>query len=168
MNISSASPADIDTVMDLIRKAVKAMNDSGLHQWNDEYPNREIITEDIAAKNLYKYINDEKTIAGIIVLNEQYFPDYDNLTWEINDPEILVVHRLCIHPEYQKQGIARKLMLFAEDLAVKNHYKSIRLDTSVLNKAALSLYDGMGYRRVGIVHFRAGDFQCFEKVLKTG
>lgn len=165
MKIIKASPADTGAIMNLIRKAVKAMNDGGLHQWNDEYPNRKIITADIDAGTLYKYaVNGD--ISGIIVLNEQYSPEYDELKWEYNTGKHLFVHRLCVHPEYQRQGIARKLMLFMEEHGAMNGYKSIRLDTSVLNKASLALYDGMGYRRVGIVHFRSGDFQCFEKALK--
>jgi ribosomal protein S18 acetylase RimI-like enzyme len=162
--IAQANPGDIVPIMDLIRKAVRAMNDSGLFQWSEAYPNEEIITEDITAGTLYK-ITTGNVIAGIIVLNHQYFPEYDALPWTFNDPHPLIIHRLCIHPDYQGQGLAKILMQFAEAYAVRNNYTSIRLDTGTLNTKALALYDGLGYRRVGVVSFRPGFFQVFEKVL---
>jgi GNAT superfamily N-acetyltransferase len=162
LKIAQANPGDIVPVMELIRKAVRAMNDSGLFQWTEDYPNEEIITEDIAAGTLYK-ITTGDVIAGIIVLNHQYFPEYDVLKWDVNDPHPLIVHRLCIHPDYQGQGLSRILMQFAEAYALRNHYLSIRLDTGTLNTKALALYDALGYRRVGEVSFRPGLFQVFEK-----
>ena len=164
LKIAQANPPDIVPIMDLIRKAVKAMNDSGLYQWSEAYPNEEIITEDIAAGTLYK-ITVDASIAGIIVINHQHFPEYNALKWEDNAGRFLMIHRLCIHPDYQGQGLAKILMQFAEAYAYRNQYASIRLDTSTLNTKALALYDGLGYRRVGVVSFRPGGFQGVEKAL---
>jgi GNAT superfamily N-acetyltransferase len=170
LQIATAVAGDFVPVMELIRKAVRAMNDGGLFQWTEDYPNEAIITDDIAAGTLYKITTGDviaggNIIAGIIVLNHQYFPEYDALKWDVNDSHPLIVHRLCIHPDHQGQGLSRILMQFAEAYAVRNHYLSIRLDTGTLNVKALALYDALGYRRVGVVSFRPGFFQVFEKVL---
>jgi ribosomal protein S18 acetylase RimI-like enzyme len=78
------------------------------------------------------------------------------------------VHRLCLLPAFQGKGLAKQLMQFAEEYAVKNKYSSIRLDTYSKNFIALNLYDSLKYRRAGDVSFRAGKtFHCFEKMLKT-
>jgi ribosomal protein S18 acetylase RimI-like enzyme len=165
MKISLAVPEDIPVIMELIRAAIKAMHADGLYQWNDEYPNLEIITGDFNAGSLYK-ITASKTIAGVIVLNDQYVPQYNELKWETDDPRPLIVHRLCIHPDFQGQGLAKKLMLYTEEYAVKSGFRTIRLDTSTVNLTALGLYERLGYRRAGIISFRPGFmFQCFEKVL---
>jgi ribosomal protein S18 acetylase RimI-like enzyme len=87
------------------------------------------------------------------------------LTWEANDGKFLIVHRLCIHPDYQGRGLAKALMQFAEEYALKNGYASIRMDTFITNKAALGLYNALGYRRAGQLVFSRGHFQVFEKVL---
>jgi ribosomal protein S18 acetylase RimI-like enzyme len=163
MKITKGQPADIPEIMALISAAVKAMHARGLYQWNDEYPNREIITGDVAAGTLYK-INNGKTLAGVVVLNEESVPHYASLKWATDDPHPLIVHRLCIHPDFQGRGLAKKLMSFAEEYALKQGYRNIRLDTSTVNQTALGLYDRLGYRRVGIISFRPGFmFQCFEK-----
>jgi GNAT superfamily N-acetyltransferase len=170
MNITKATSTDIPEIMELIRAAVKAMHDQGIYQWNDQYPNPEIITDDVNAGTLYK-ISDENTIGtdgigGIIVLNQQFFPEYYDLEWEDKAGKFLIIHRLCIRPDRQRKGLAKKLMRLAESYAEENGYTSIRLDTFTANKAALALYDGLGYRRAGTVTFTMGLFQVFEKVFR--
>jgi ribosomal protein S18 acetylase RimI-like enzyme len=167
MTITKASPSDIPEIMSLISAAVKKMIADGLYQWDEQYPNVEVITDDISAGNLFK-ISEKDRIAGVIVLNEQYFPQYNDLAWEDTGGKFLIVHRLCVHPDYQGQGYAQKLMRFAEEYTKKNGYSSIRLDTYTSNQRALALYDSLNYRRVGMVTFRKGLFQCFEKVLGRG
>ena len=164
MNIYKASPADIPEIMSLIRAAVKKMIAGGLFQWDEHYPNIDIITDDVKARNLFKILENDR-IAGVMVLNEQYPPEYDDLVWEDKGRRFLCVHRLCVHPDFQGRGYSKKLMRFAEEHAKKNGRSSIRLDTNTGNQKALALYDSLDYRRVGTVRFRMGHFQVFEKVL---
>jgi GNAT superfamily N-acetyltransferase len=164
MSITKTSLSDIPEIMSLIRAVVKKMIAGGLYQWDDNYPNVDIITQDVNAGSLFK-ISEKGRIAGVIVLNEDYFPDYKNLTWEDEGGKFLIVHRLCVHPDFQGRGYSKKLMFFAEKYAKKNGYNSLRLDTYISNRVALALYDSLGYRRAGMVTFEKGLFQVFEKVL---
>jgi ribosomal protein S18 acetylase RimI-like enzyme len=171
MCISKASLSNIPSIMALIHDAVKKMIDGGLYQWDEHYPNTGVITDDITAGNLFKISEKDRMagtgrIAGIIVLNEQCFPEYNELKWEDEGGKFLIVHRLCVHPDCQGQGYGQKLMQFAEEHAKKSGYSSIRLDTFTSNQKALALYDSLNYRRAGTVTFRMGVFQCFEKTLK--
>jgi ribosomal protein S18 acetylase RimI-like enzyme len=167
MPITKASSSDIPEIMSLIRAAVKKMIAGGLYQWDDSYPNIDIITDDINAGTLFK-ISQKDRIAGVIALNQDYFPQYNDLVWEDAGGKFMIVHRLCVHPDYQGQGYSQKLMRFAEEYAKKNGYSSIRLDTYTSNQRALALYDSLNYRRVGLVTFERGLFQVFEKVLGRG
>jgi ribosomal protein S18 acetylase RimI-like enzyme len=66
----------------------------------------------------------------------------------------------------QGGGIARKLLKYADDFAVKNGYGTIRLDAFTQNERALRLYEKNGYEKVGSVLFRKGEFYCYEKKMK--
>jgi ribosomal protein S18 acetylase RimI-like enzyme len=167
MTITIGQPADIPEIMSLIHAAVKRMIAGGLYQWDEHYPNIDIITDDVKAHHLFKILEKDQ-IAGVMVLNEQYPPEYDDLVWEDKEGKFIIVHRLCIHPDYQGQGYSKKLMRFAGEHAKKNGCSSIRLDTNTSNRRALALYDSLNYRRVGTVTFRMGLFQVFEKGLKQG
>ena len=56
-------------------------------------------------------------------------------------------------------------MTFAENEARSRGCRAMRLDTFTDNAPSLRLYASLGYRAVGVVHFRKGEFRCFEKEL---
>ncbi|HBF38124.1 MAG TPA: hypothetical protein DDW50_12470 [Firmicutes bacterium] len=76
-----------------------------------------------------------------------------------------VIHRLAVNPEYQKQGIGRQLMDFAEKCALERGYTSIRLDAYSGNHRAVNLYENRGYKKVGQFFYpsREFPFYCYEK-----
>ena len=55
-----------------------------------------------------------------------------------------------------KQGVAQRLIDFAKDYAVQQKSKAIRLDVSIHNTPAISLYEKSGYRHVGTVDLSLG------------
>ncbi len=66
----------------------------------------------------------------------------------------------------QRQGVARQLLDFTEDLARQQATPSIRLDAYTGNPGAVALYLGRNYRKAGQVYFprRLLPFSCFEKI----
>lgn len=155
---------DLQQIMNIVRRAVDDMESKHIYQWDSIYPNEEVIRDDISEGDLYTF-EDSGIIKGIIVLNEFQDREYEDIKWEFNKGKQLVVHRLCIDPLYQGQGIARLLMGFAEDCGREKGYESIRFDTFVNNRRACGLYEKLGYKAVGTVTFRKGEFYCFEKKL---
>lgn len=162
MTIRKAGIKEIDSIIHIIKSAVIHMESKEIYQWDDSYPSRKIIGQDISDGTLYASV-ENKIITGIIVLNEDQDKEYADLNWKYVSGKQLVIHRLCVDPKYQGMGIAKSLINFAEGFARDNNYKSIRLDAFTKNKAACKLYEKVGYEKVGIVNFRKGKFFCFEK-----
>ena len=153
-----------DAIMKLIARATATLDEKGIPQWDEIYPDRTTIARDIDNGTLYGLL-DEDTIAGILVLNENQDREYDDVTWELDDEKPLVLHRLCLSPDYQGKGLSKVMMGFVEDYARGNGYRSIRLDAFTLNPISLSLYRSLGFVARGEVRFRKGRFICFEKIL---
>lgn len=164
MIIRKGKTEDINDIMNLIKAAVVNMQLNELDQWDDIYPNKEVIEADIREENLYVY--EDNRIKGIIVLNEDQDEEYKAIKWEYTLGVQLVIHRLCVHPEYSGKGIARKLMDYAEKYCVENRHNAIRLDAFIKNDRACRMYEQAGYKKVGVVTFRKGDFYCYEKEFK--
>jgi ribosomal protein S18 acetylase RimI-like enzyme len=150
----------------IIESVIEKMNNEQIFQWDEHYPTREIIEKDIDDGHALGYFH-LKELRGYIVLNEEYSPEYNSLEWTDKSGTALIVHRLSIKANCQGQGIAKQLMIFAEEYAKKNNYSSIKLDAFLHNKAALHLYEKSGYTKVGTVTFRKGEFNCYEKVFRT-
>lgn len=152
--------------MKVIRSCTEEMRLAKIFQWDDIYPNKEQLEEDLKEGTLFVARNGEICL-GAVSFNEKQEDAYQQVDWRGSDP-VLVVHRLCVDPSFQGQGIAKELMSFGEKLAIKRGYAGIRLDAYSGNPKAVGLYERLGYQKAGSVSFPRRDlpFYCFEKILK--
>ena len=166
LHIVKAYLVDIGDIMDLIKSSINKMESHGIYQWNEYYPNFDIIVDDIESSSMY-VLKEGNSLLGIITINEDQSPEYGNLDWISHGGKVLVVHRLAVQPKNQRLGIGKRLMDFAENYAKGKRYTSIRLDAYSGNHGALRLYEQRGYIKVGQVVFpmRELPFYCYEKVL---
>jgi ribosomal protein S18 acetylase RimI-like enzyme len=141
------------------------MIDREIYQWDEIYPNEEVLTGDIKKKEMY-LLSDNKKLLACIVINEDQDEAYDPAPWKYNGGRIAVIHRLCVNHENQGIGIGLKTMQLAEAVIKNSGYSSIRLDAFSDNPFARKLYEKLGYTYVGIVHFRKGLFYLMEKSCK--
>lgn len=167
MEIVQADQSRIPAVMQVLRSCTNAMRQAGIFQWDEVYPSREVVEEDVRAGSLYLGLEKGVCIAAM-ALDEKQEAAYRQVKWHGAEP-VLVVHRLCIAPDRQKKGIAGMFMDFAEDFALQSGYAGIRLDAYSGNPAAVRLYESRGYRKVGEVNFPRRDlpFYCYEKTFPS-
>ncbi len=137
------------------------MDEQGIPQWDEIYPSKSVLKNDLARRQLH-VVETKGRLAALIVVNEEQSPEYAAISWR-HAGRALVVHRLTVHPACQRRGLATLLMDFAEMVAAAENCDCIRLDAFTINPAAVALYENRGYHRAGIVHFRKGDFFCYEK-----
>ena len=144
----------------------KALEQQGIFQWTDHYPTAQTVALDIAEGTLFG-LKQEGICTGIITLNTEQEEAYKTIDWQDKGENILVIHRLAVRPDYQQQGIATRLMDFAEEYAQQQGCTSIRLDSYSGNTNSIAFYHKRGYADRGRVNFpgRELPFVCFEKVL---
>ena len=162
MHIREAMMQELDTIFSLVSRCTEHMIAQHVQQWDTLYPGATLLTKDIEAQSLFVAV-DNHHLVGIIVLNEDQEPEYREVPWRYPEGKALIIHRLCVDPDAQGKGIATQLMDFAEQYAREQYYTTIRLDAFQENPTAVALYKRRGYHKAGVVHFRKGLFDCFEK-----
>ena len=156
-----AQTADMQAVYAVFRDAIEDMNARGIPQWDELYPTRAILDDDLAKGQLF--VGEAETgVVGAVVLNEVCDPMYANGQWE-GKGSYVIVHRLCISPAAQGVGVGRGLMSAVEAWAKAHGYTEIRLDAFSLNPQALHMYDWLGYVKRGEANWRKGAFYLMEK-----
>ena len=103
------------------------------------------------------------------MFSQEKDPQYYSIHWLTDDHKNLYIHRLAVHPNSQKQGVARQMMDFAEAFSIREKMISIRLDTFSKNPRNIRFYKARGYNKLGDVYFikqSQDPFHCFEKVVK--
>lgn len=156
---------DLNEINNLIHQAIEEMENKGIKQWDEIYPVQEDIINDIEAEQLYVGLNHEKLVV-IYVLNQECDEEYSKGKWKDEEKTFYVIHRLCVNPLFQNQGIAKITMEHIEKEANYKGAKAIRLDAFTENPYALKLYGNCGYSRVGTVEWRKGKFFLMEKYLQ--
>lgn len=155
---------DFKEVTALFREAVEHMIRNGILQWDEIYPNEEVLFNDILKDEMYLLLEDSKLVA-CAVINEEQDEVYQTGSWQYPNERAAVIHRLCVQPKVQGAGNGRRMMKNVEALIRETGYSTIRLDAFSQNAAANRLYEGLGYRLAGEVHFRKGLFYLMEKKL---
>ena len=163
MEFRKAVFEDLPEVLLLYQKATQHMIDNGVKQWNEFYPNEEILKSDIENDSLYLSMHDSQ-IACVFVLDQKCDSEYTKGNWMYPLSSFAVVHRLCVNPAFQRQGLGFQAMLAVESIVKDMKIDSIRLDAYSQNPAALRLYEKLGYSKVGTVTFHLV-CHLFEKLL---
>lgn len=99
------------------------------------------------------------------MISEKIDDEYLAVKWLTESNRNLYIHRLAVNPENWGQGIARNLMDFAEDLARKGNFLSVRLDTFSQNLRNQKFYEARGYQRLEDIYFPKQSeypFHCYE------
>jgi len=161
---TKAVVSDIEELVDMYTAAVVEMQASGIDQWDEIYPDRDVILEDIHREEL-TVGKKNGTIVLAYVINTEYDEQYANGAWKYPDSNYCIIHRLCVNPRYQNQGIAKKAILHIEDDSRDKGFDSIRLDSFSRNHFAQMLYEKLNYTVVGYAEWRKGRFELREKKL---
>ena len=162
MEIIKAGINDLEKISKMYRDAIDNLNQIDIDQWDEVYPNKLTLKEDIEKQELYKIISGDKLL-GAVVINQETDEEYANGHFE--DDNYAVVHRLCVDPKNQNQKIGYRAMMMIENLLKEQGISSIRLDAFSKNPFSLKMYEKLGYKKVGNAQWRKGLFYLFEKKL---
>lgn len=165
--IRLAKESDIPTILKLTAACAKAMADNGIYQWNESYPSQEAFENDIQRGELFLLIQNNH-IVGTIVISTLMDQEYFSIPWSTPNHNNFYIHRLAVHPNFQKKGYGKLLMDYAEEYARNKSAISVRLDTFSKNERNNIFYQHRGYREVGHVFFPKQSkypFLCYELIL---
>ncbi len=157
-----ATLEDLQEICNLFDDAVETMIQNKIFQWDELYPTKKDFRKDIEREQLYIGILDER-IAAVYVINQRCDEQYIKGAWKYADVPYYVIHRLCVNPAFQNQGIAGWTLKHIEEQLTEWGIHAIRLDAFTENPYAIKLYEKMGYAKVGTVDFRKGRFYLMEK-----
>ena len=165
--IIKASISDLEEIYSLTKRCAKDLIKKGVFQWNDSYPSKVILQQDIELNQLWKLV-DNSVIIGIIVLTEIEDKEYLAVSWLTKNVKNLYVHRLAVDPKQQGKGLAKQMMDFAENYAEENYYSSVRLDTFSENRRNQRFYEARNYIKLQNIFFPNQSelpFYCYEKII---
>ena len=104
--IRLAQKSDLDRVLQITRLCAREMESRKVFQWNEHYPDKASFINDIENEELFVYCVSEKLVACISLCNKMD-EIYKPVNWKTFNKNNLYVHRLAVHPDFQKMGIGK-------------------------------------------------------------
>ena len=112
--------------------------------WDDEYPGREELEQDLAARGLLVALHEGRVAATMTVLPAAGHAEDDCFT-PLNNPVYLC--RFGLDPALQGHGLGRAMMHKTLDWCKAQGYDGVRFFAEGKNVLTLHLYDSMGFTR---------------------
>ena len=166
--IRKATSRDLDAIMAVIDEARVTIAALGIDQWQDGYPQREIIAADIAAGVSFCI---ENTDTGEILSTFGVFENgevlYDRIfdgAWRTGDsPSVLAsevcytaIHRVAISVKARGSGLSGAIIDFVTSLAREKKKQSLRIDTHEGNVVMRRMLEKNGFVHCGTILLESG------------
>ena len=167
MEIIQATAAEVSELIQFYQVVVDHMEENAMTQWHwGKYPNEEVIRKDVEAGRMY-YLREGDEIAAAVTLMTGQDPEYVPLSWTCGiRPGVF--HRLAVHPSMQGAGFGGLVLDDVQQMLRRSGCDCVRCDTSVKNRAAIRLYEKMGFRACDRMSLEVtpDDVVTFDKPLK--
>lgn len=166
LSLRKANNADTDRIWEILQQAINKRKEEGSDQWQDGYPNLDVVIDDIANDYGYVIVENEQQIIGYVAIIDEVEPAYLELEGKwLSSGKYVVVHRLAVAQDVVIKGLGTWTMLEAEKVALSKDIKSIKVDTNFDNIGMLRVFEKLDYTYCGEVFFRGGARKAFEKLL---
>jgi GNAT superfamily N-acetyltransferase len=146
--VRSASPDDLDALLDLFREASRWLASKGIDQWQWE-PRVVQVRDDIERGNVFVGEDDARRIIATVTVDTFADPDF----WgpDDNPNSALYVHRMIVARDHASLGIGDELTQWIEQFAGALGYDYVRLDCYRSNTGLHRYYKAHGWSNVRTV-----------------
>ena len=161
-----AEAQDFSQIWGILQHAIQRRKEEGSNQWQDGYPNPEVVKYDL--NNGHGFVLSVRDVVigyTAVLINDE--PEYAKIEgkWITND-DFVVFHRVAISENQLGKGYAKQMMLSIEDYARSKGIYSVKADTNYDNGPMKNIFEKLGYVYCGKVYFSGSLRMAYEKVLK--
>ncbi|MBQ7332787.1 MAG: GNAT family N-acetyltransferase [Clostridia bacterium] len=170
MKIRKSTFSDLPEIMSIFAQARKTIAALGINQWQNGYPEEEIISADIEKGESYAVEIGGRAV-GTFVMILSGEPTYDKIydgAWKSGNGNrsYLAIHRVAISVSSRGSGISGEIIKYAEKFASENQKNSIRIDTHEGNVVMRRMLEKQGFSYCGVIYLESGEARvAYEKLI---
>ena len=165
MILRKAEFSEANDIWLILQQAIEQRRKDGSGQWQNGYPNEQVIQDDITKGYAYVLVDSEVIIAyAAIIFEREPAYDYIDGKWLTNG-DYVVIHRVATADAAKGKGAATKIFELLEVLCLEKKIFSIKVDTIFDNFRMMKLLDKLQYTYCGQIFFANSWCRAYEKVL---
>ncbi|MDD2196418.1 MAG: GNAT family N-acetyltransferase [Bacteroidales bacterium] len=140
MEIVKAKPSQLLEILYITRECAYQLKDKGVKYWHNTHTDYAQIQKDIEQGYVF-ILTIKKGPVGTMTVKPD--PDIEQASY---------LDRLSIFPHFQRRGLGKLMIDFAEEHARKNGHTLLRGTTPVNDQSLCRLLEGKGFLNKGIAH----------------
>lgn len=167
LNLRQANLSDADRIWEILQQAIQKRKEEGSEQWQNGYPNLDVVENDISNGFGYIIENVDNLIIGYVAIIDEIEPAYTAIEGKwLNDDSYIVIHRLAVAQDIKIKGLGTWAMDEIEKIAITKKIQNIKVDTNFDNIGMLRVFEKLGYHYCGEVYFDGSARKAFQKVIQ--
>ena len=169
MQFQQAILSQLPHIMEIISEAQAYLRANNIPQWQDGYPNSEVIRADIEGGDSYVITDKQGQVVATAALKFGGDPNYMQIyegTWK-SSGDYGALHRIAICDSYKGQGVAGQIIDALIQICLERRIFSIRVDTHQENLSMQRMLKKHGFAYCGQIFLADGSPRiAFEKILQ--
>lgn len=137
-----AEKESADEIFQLYQEVIKTTFTS----WDESYPSRSLVVDDIKNRNVYVLKSGKKIIA-VSFLGKCENEDDD---WKYKLNNGFGVARICVSPGFQGRGVGAQFLKLLIEEAKRRGADGLHFHVCVQNLAAIRMYEKVGFENCGL------------------
>lgn len=158
MEFRKATIEDMPKIMNIFKQAQAYFKENKIDQWQNNYPNEDVIIKDIENNDSYVIVEDDNIVATIYASFDEektYNKIYDG-HW-ITKGDYCVIHRVAVDNTYKGKGLFSQLIKNVEKLCAPKGISTIKVDTHEDNMTMQNTLKKNGFKYCGVIYLEDGD-----------
>lgn len=153
MIFRKSTEKDVKDIINIINEAKEFLKNNKVNQWQEGYPNEEVILDDI--EKGYSYVLENKgVLLGTMALSFDGESTYEKIyegQWLYNG-DYGVIHRIAVNRKINIKGIGTELIKRSEEICLKKGIRNIKIDTHEDNITMQKLLDKNKFKYCGVIY----------------
>lgn len=163
--------SDLPAVMQIIAAAQADFCERGIDQWQNGYPNEQVIRGDMARGESYVAMRGEQVVATVMITfdpDPNYATIYDG-AWLVTEPRLYAtIHRIAVAIAERGQGVAEWIVEQTERMCRQRGADSLRIDTHRDNRAMQRVAEKCAMTHCGTILLGDGaERLAYEKIMNN-
>ena len=171
MRFLKAKKRELAPIMRIIEEAQGFLASHHIDQWQNGYPNEAAMHRDILNNESFVVASNDSTLIGTAMFSTRKESTYMTIegSWITKaNATYGVIHRMAVTNEFRNKGVAKFIFEQCEQLLLKNHIDSMRIDTHQDNLAMQGLLKQLKYTYCGVIYLDDGDKRLAYEKRMTG
>ena len=167
MYLRKSTLADRESIMKIIVQSQAYFKAQGIDQWQNNYPNLEVIQDDIRNESSYVLVKNGEVVATAVLTfaRETSYESVYEGQW-LSDQPYGVIHRIAVDHDLKGLGLSSMVMKEMEAICLTEDIHSVRVDTHEENLSMKKLLQKNGFIYCGYIYLTSGAKRVvFEKLL---